>query len=64
MIIRALAEPTAENGAQAPGQQHIMKQYHVSLHVASAGLSLYVLGFAAGPLICVYFPRIRIRTAI
>ena len=32
-----------------------MEEYHVSQEVASSGLSLYVLGFAMGPLICVYF---------
>ncbi|KAI0247926.1 MFS general substrate transporter [Lactifluus subvellereus] len=39
------------SSSYAPGQQHLVKQYHISLHVASTGLSLYVLGFATGPLI-------------
>jgi hypothetical protein len=31
-----------------------MVKYNISLELASSGLSLYVLGFAMGPLICVY----------
>ncbi|KAI0306294.1 MFS general substrate transporter [Multifurca ochricompacta] len=40
------------SSSYAPGQGQIMKQYHVSVDVASLGLSFYVLGFAMGPLIC------------
>ena len=32
-----------------------MAKYNINLELASLGLSLYVLGFAMGPLICVYF---------
>jgi hypothetical protein len=32
-----------------------MAKYDINLELASLGLSLYVLGFAMGPLICVYF---------
>jgi len=32
-----------------------MAKYNINLELASSGLSLYVLGFAMGPLICVYF---------
>ncbi|KIJ27856.1 hypothetical protein M422DRAFT_190508 [Sphaerobolus stellatus SS14] len=36
----------------APGQTQIIERYGVSQTLASLGLSLYVLGFAFGPLIC------------
>ncbi len=32
-----------------------MAKYNISLELASSGLSLYVLGFAMGPLVCMYF---------
>lgn len=37
---------------QAPGQGLLQDKYHVNVETASSGLSLYVLGFAAGPLVC------------
>jgi hypothetical protein len=44
-----------EGGIQAPAQSYLMAKYNTSFELASSGLSLYVLGFAMGPLICVYF---------
>jgi len=32
-----------------------MAKYNIGVELASSGLSLYVLGFAMGPLICMYF---------
>jgi len=43
-----------ENGTQAPGQPYLMQKFRISVDLASSGLSLYLLGFATGPLICVY----------
>lgn len=44
-----------EASIQAPAQEYLMAKYNISFEVASSGLSLYVLGFAMGPLICTYF---------
>jgi hypothetical protein len=49
-----------EAGIQAPAQAYLVAKYNISFEVAILGLSLYVLGFAMGPLICTYFtPRIK-----
>ena len=37
---------------QAPGQQQLERLYGINEIAASSGLTLYVLGFAFGPLIC------------
>ncbi|KAI0050890.1 MFS general substrate transporter [Auriscalpium vulgare] len=39
----------------APGQPLIQELYHVNIETSSAGLSLYVLGFAVGPLLFRFF---------
>src|SRR5260221_10104548 len=43
-----------ENGTQAPGQLYLMEKFHISVDLASSGLSFYLLGFATGPLVCAY----------
>ncbi|KAI0063445.1 MFS general substrate transporter [Artomyces pyxidatus] len=40
------------SSAYAPGQQQLGEEYGVGVVTTSAGLSLYVLGFGTGPLIC------------
>ena len=43
---------SASDGAsKAPGEGQIRAKYHVSPEVSSLGLTLYVLGFAFGPLL-------------
>ncbi|KAI0263386.1 MFS general substrate transporter [Gloeopeniophorella convolvens] len=49
------------SSAYAPGQQHLMQKYHINIEAASSGLSLYVLGFAMGPLIWGPFSELRGR---
>jgi hypothetical protein len=44
-----------EGGTQAPGQPYLMEKYHIGVNLTSSGLSLYLLGFATGPLICGYY---------
>lgn len=44
------------NDEQVPGELQIIEKYRVSATVANLGLSLYVLGFALGPLLCVSPP--------
>lgn len=39
---------------QATVESQIRQTYGVNANVASLGLTLYVLGFAVGPLICAY----------
>jgi hypothetical protein len=43
-----------ENGMQAPGQLYLIEVFHISIDLSSSGLSFYLLGFATGPMICVY----------
>ncbi|KAI0314721.1 MFS general substrate transporter [Amylostereum chailletii] len=40
------------SSSYAPGQTMLQEKYGVNVETVSAGLTLYVLGFAAGPLIC------------
>ena len=49
-----LSLQNTKNGTQAPGQPYLMEKFHISVDLASSGLSFYLLGFATGPMICVY----------
>jgi len=54
MSLDILASRNTEDGRQAPGQQYLMEKFQIGVDLASSGLSFYLLGFAMGPLICVY----------
>ena len=54
MSLDILASQNTEDGRQAPGQLYLMEKFHIGVDLASSGLSFYLLGFATGPLICVY----------
>jgi hypothetical protein len=59
MSLDVLQVQNVENNIQAPGQPYLMLKYNISIDLASSGLSFYVLGFAMGPLICVYFLHVH-----
>jgi len=54
MSLDIMSLQDTENGTQAPGQPYLMEKFRISANLASSGLSFYLLGFATGPLICVY----------
>ena len=55
MSLDILGAQNTESGTQAPGQPYLMEKYHIGVNLASSGLSFYLLGFATGPLICMYY---------